>query len=157
MKREEIKTRKEIQRTITKCLSDTYKSSTPSLCCEVERYFLHCIKEITNHMYTNSEIKTRFCGDFEKYIVYITRKILYQFNDVKQCAIKKIIDETVKLYDIGIFDIFEDEIIIICNDLRRYLFDDRNWIPIINQLLIRLDSKYFKSTLYINKNGSFAV
>ena len=39
----------ERKKTIRKCLSDTYKSLTCSLCSEVERYFLYSIKEITNY------------------------------------------------------------------------------------------------------------
>ena len=45
--------------------------------------------------------------------------------------------------DIGFFDIFEDEMSIISNDLRKYLFDDKNLITIIDNLLIKLDGKYF--------------
>ena len=152
MKSEERKKRDEIKKTIRKCLSDTYKSLTCSLCSEVERYFLYSIKEMTNYSYSTSEIKRRFCGDFERYVIYITRKLFGQFNDLKKKSIKKIIDETIQLNDIGFFDIFEDEMSIISNDLRKYLFDDKNWITIIDNLLIKLDGKYFKSTLYINRD-----
>ena len=137
---------KKIKRIIDESLVDTYRTLSPSLCSEIERYFLFSIKESTNNVYTTDEIKKRFSGDFERYIIYISRRILDEFKDFKKNSIKRIKDETIKLNDIGIFDYFQDEINAICVEMRRYMVDSRNWTKIIDNLMIKISGKYFKST-----------
>ena len=140
------KKEKKITRIIDDSLADSYRTLSPSLCSEIERYFLFSIKESTYNLYTTDEIKKRFCGDFERYIIYMSRRILDEFKDLKKDSIKKIRDETIKLNDIGIFDYFQEEINAICIEMRRYVFDSRNWIKIIDNLMIKISGKYFKST-----------